>query len=154
MVDLHFILHLFMAGVTKSRAQRRLSIDQAQTIARLSNVVCKSRRRARRNLGLLSHRQVLSRQIRSLTLLTLLLVGSTSCVALRGPECDTGSRVAVVVPCERLQAKQPSTSDWSWSLRRARRSHSWLRRGWGSLSKHQLAGFPAPLFSRRSAHAH
>src|SRR5215469_16172036 len=50
MVDLRFILHRFMASATKSRAERLLRVDQAQTIARLSNVVCKSRRRASRNL--------------------------------------------------------------------------------------------------------
>src|SRR5262249_16687767 len=69
-------------------------------------------------------------------------------VALPSPQYVTGSRVAVGVPCERLQAKQPSTSDCFWSLRRARRSHSWLRRDWASLSKRRLDRLP-----RRSAHA-
>src|SRR5215472_14837218 len=50
MGDLRLILHFSWREPPKSRAQRLLRVDQGATIARLSNVVCKSRRRASRNL--------------------------------------------------------------------------------------------------------
>jgi len=50
--DDRLTLHIAtLYGVShQSRARRLLRVDQAQTIARLSNVVCKSRRKASRNL--------------------------------------------------------------------------------------------------------
>ena len=65
-----------------------------------------AKHRSRLCEGLINAQLILARgnvPVMRLTVPTLLLAGSTSCVALRSPECDSGSRARMVKKLKRIE---------------------------------------------------